>query len=123
MTSEEQVFEACMRWVKHNDERKDRLPELLALVRLPLLSALYITDRVGTEDTIRYSLQCRDLVDEALTFHLIPERRALMQSFKTEPRACEVKGYIYVVGGLNKHGKIKNLYVVLVNLIPNTTSL
>lgn len=102
--SEEQVFEACMRWVKHADNRKDHLPELLALVRLPLLSPLYITDRVGTEDMIRYSLQCRDLVDEALTFHLIPERRALMQSFRTEPRVCEVKGYIFVVGGLNRHG-------------------
>lgn len=57
--SEEQVFEACMRWVKHRDDRKEYLPELLALVRLPLLSPLYITDRVGTEETIRYSLQCR----------------------------------------------------------------
>ncbi|RZC34144.1 kelch-like protein 18 [Asbolus verrucosus] len=102
--SEEQVFEACMRWVKCRESRKEFLPELLALVRLPLLSPLYITDRVGTEEAIRYSLQCRDLLDEARTYHLIPERRALMQSFKTEPRACEVKGYIYVVGGLNKHG-------------------
>lgn len=47
----------------------------------------------------------RDLLDEARTYHLIPERRALMQSFKIEPRACDVKGYIYVVGGLNKHGR------------------
>jgi kelch-like protein 18 len=57
--SEEQVFEACMRWVKHRESRKEFLPELLALVRLPLLSPLYITDRVGTEEAIRYSLQCR----------------------------------------------------------------
>lgn len=48
---------------------------------------------------------CRDLVDEALTFHLIPERRALIQSFRTEPRVSDVKGYIYVVGGLNRHGE------------------
>ncbi|XP_019870847.1 kelch-like protein 18 [Aethina tumida] len=102
--SEEQIFEACMRWVKHNETRKDHLPQLLSLVRLPLLSPVFIADRVGTEDLIRYSLQCRDLVDEALTFHLIPERRSLMQSFRTEHRVCDVKGYIYVVGGLNKHG-------------------
>ncbi|XP_030764134.1 kelch-like protein 18 [Sitophilus oryzae] len=104
--NEEQVFEACMRWVKHDiDNRKEFLPELLSLVRLPLLSPLYITDRVRNEEQIRYSIQCRDLVDEALTFHLIPERRALIQSFRTEPRVCEVKGYIYVVGGLNRHGE------------------
>ncbi|KAJ8972679.1 hypothetical protein NQ317_001699 [Molorchus minor] len=103
--SEEQVFEACMRWVKHDvEKRKEHLPELLSLVRLPLLSPLYITDRVRNEDQIRYSIQCRDLVDEALTFHLIPERRALIQSFRTEPRVCDIKGCIYVVGGLNRHG-------------------
>ncbi|KAJ8959731.1 hypothetical protein NQ314_006155 [Rhamnusium bicolor] len=112
---EEQVFEACMRWMKHYvEKRKEHLPELLSLVRLPLLSPLYITDRVRNEDQIRYSIQCRkssrvlnnfrDLVDEALTFHLIPERRALIQSFRTEPRVCDIKGYIYVVGGLNRHG-------------------
>lgn len=38
-------------------------------------------------------------------FHLIPERRPLLQSFRTIPRACEVRGHIYVVGGLNRHGK------------------
>lgn len=102
--SEEQVFEACMRWVKHVEKRKEHLPELLSLVRLPLLSPLYLTDRVGTEDLIRFSIKCRDLLDEALTFHLIPERRALLQSFRTEPRICETKGLIFVVGGLNRHG-------------------
>ncbi|XP_025831842.1 kelch-like protein 18, partial [Agrilus planipennis] len=102
--SEEQVFEACMRWVKHSENRTANLPVLLAQVRLPLLSPLYLTDRVATEELIRTSHQCRDLLDEARVFHLIPERRPLLQSFRTKPRACEVRGHIYVVGGLNKHG-------------------
>lgn len=46
----------------------------------------------------------RDLLDEARVFHLIPERRPLLQSFRTKQRACEVRGHIYVVGGLNRHG-------------------
>lgn len=57
--SEEQVFEACMRWVKHVEERNEFLPELLSQVRLPLLSPLYLTDRVATEELIRSSHQCR----------------------------------------------------------------
>jgi len=58
--SEEQVFEACMRWVKHDvEKRKEHLPELLSLVRLPLLTPLYITDRVRNEEHIRFSIQCR----------------------------------------------------------------
>lgn len=44
-------------------------------------------------------------MDEARVFHLIPERRPLLQSFRTKQRACEVSGHIYVVGGLNRHGK------------------
>lgn len=102
--SEEQVFEACMRWVKHAEGRAADLPVLLSQIRLPLLSPLYLTDRVATEELIRTSHQCRDLLDEARVFHLIPERRHLLQSFRTKPRACEVQGYIYVVGGLNRHG-------------------
>lgn len=52
-----------------------------------------------------FFLADRDILDEALVFHLIPERRPLLQSFRTIPRACEVRGHIYVVGGLNRHGK------------------
>lgn len=102
--SEEQVFEACMRWVKYAEGRSADLPVLLAQIRLPLLSPLYLTDRVATEELIRTSHQCRDLLDEARVFHLIPERRHLLQSFRTKPRICEAQGFIYVVGGLNRHG-------------------
>lgn len=57
--------------------------------------------------TKKYSINIfyfRDLLDEARVFHLIPERRPLLQSFRTKQRACEVRGHIYVVGGLNRHG-------------------
>lgn len=57
--SEEQVFEACMKWVKHCDGRGEHLPKLLAEVRLPLLTPLYLTDRVATEELIRTSHKCR----------------------------------------------------------------
>lgn len=102
--SEEQVFDACMRWVKLDEKRFPCLPELLSQVRLPLLSPLYLTDRVATEELIRTSHQCRDLLDEARVYHLIPERRHLLQSFRTKQRTCEVRGQMYVVGGLNQHG-------------------
>lgn len=59
VNSEEQVFEACMRWVKHCDDRGDHLPKLLSEVRLPLLTPLYLTDRVATEELIRTSHKCR----------------------------------------------------------------
>ncbi|TRY68576.1 hypothetical protein TCAL_14274 [Tigriopus californicus] len=46
-----------------------------------------------------------DLLDEARDYHLMPERRPLLQSFKTKPRCCkEIVGVIYAVGGQTKSG-------------------
>ncbi|GFO08395.1 histone-lysine N-methyltransferase SETMAR [Plakobranchus ocellatus] len=104
--SEEQVFEAVMRWIKHDSAtRVPDLPELMVKVRLPLLTPQYLSDNVATEDIIKNSLQCRDLLDEAKDYHLMPERRLLMQTFKTRPRCCtDVPGFIFAVGGLTSAG-------------------
>ncbi|KAJ9573753.1 hypothetical protein L9F63_008877 [Diploptera punctata] len=104
--SEEQVFEAVMRWVKKDpDGRKKDLPQLLATVRMPLLTPHYIADRVAVEELIRTSHECRDLLDEARDYHLMPERRPLLQSFRTRPRCCNyIMGHIFAVGGLTKSG-------------------
>lgn len=46
--SEERAFEALIRWVKKEPEQRCKhLPNLLAQVRLPLLSPMYLTDRVA----------------------------------------------------------------------------
>lgn len=104
--TEESIFEACMKWIKSTDARSDLLPQVLAKVRLPLLSPQYLADRVATEDLIRTSHQCRDLLDEAKDYHLMPERRGLVQSFRTRRRCCDyVIGQIYAVGGLSKMGE------------------
>lgn len=104
--SEEQVFDACMKWIKFKDSRAELLPHVLAKIRLPLLTPQFLADRVATEDLIRTSHQCRDLLDEAKDFHLMPERRPLIQSFRTRHRYCNyVIGQIYAVGGLTKNGE------------------
>ena len=52
-----------------------------------------------------FILISRDLLDEARDFHLMPERRSLIQSFRTKPRRCnDVVGIIYAVGGQTKSG-------------------
>lgn len=104
--TEESIFETCMKWIKHDESRASLLPQVLAKVRLPLLSPQYLADRVATEELIRTSHQCRDLLDEAKDFHLMPERRALIQSFRTRRRCCDfIIGQIYAVGGLTKNGE------------------
>lgn len=105
-TSEEVIFEAAIRWVKYNElERSEMLPEVLSKVRLPLLTPQFLADSVATEELIRTSHQCRDLLDEAKDYHLMPERRDLLQSYRTRLRGNDfVRGQIYAVGGLTKSG-------------------
>ncbi|XP_022106142.1 kelch-like protein 18 isoform X1 [Acanthaster planci] len=101
---EEQVFDAVVGWVKYDlAGRRSLMPELLSRVRLPLIRPQILTDRVSTEDLVRSSHQCRDLVDEAKDYHLMPERRALFQNERTKPRLCnDIAGLIYAVGGLTR---------------------
>lgn len=81
--TEENIFEACMRWVKYSEDKRSVVfPQVLARVRLPLLSPQFLADRVAREELIRTSHLCRDLLDEAKDFHLMPERRGLLQSFR-----------------------------------------
>ncbi|XP_065053415.1 kelch-like protein 18 [Rhopilema esculentum] len=105
--SEEQVFEAVLRWVKHEEEgRKELLPALLEQVRLSLLPPQYLSDRVLSEEIVHSNIHCRDLIDEAKDYMLMPERRKQVKSFRTSPRRCsEAAGLIYIVGGLSSTGK------------------
>ena len=46
--NETMVFEAVMKWVKHDlENNKQHLPRLLAKVKLPLLPATYLVEKVG----------------------------------------------------------------------------
>ncbi|XP_029844054.2 kelch-like protein 18 isoform X1 [Ixodes scapularis] len=106
VVSEEQVFEAVMQWVLHDaDARGQLLPELLSHVRLPLLSPQFLADRVAAEPLVRGCHRCRDLLDEARDYLLMPERRPLLRGFRTRSRCCpDAAGHIYAVGGLTKAG-------------------
>ncbi|XP_002734469.1 kelch-like protein 18 [Saccoglossus kowalevskii] len=104
---EDQVFEALVAWVKRDiANRQQYMPELLAKVRLPLIRPQILTDRISTEELVKTCHQCRDLVDEAKDYHLMPERRAQLQSARTRPRCCnDITGMIYAVGGLTNSGE------------------
>lgn len=106
VTSEEQVFEAAIAWVKKDlVERSVFIEELLRNVRLPLLAPQFLADHVAQEEIVKNSLRCRDLIDEAKDYHLMPERRSQMLTFKTRPRCCsDIVGVIYAVGGLTSSG-------------------
>ncbi|NXW58536.1 KLH18 protein, partial [Eurystomus gularis] len=109
-----QVFEAALAWIRFDrDQRESFLPELLSKIRLPLCRPQFLTDRVQQDDLVRCCHKCRDLVDEAKDYHLMPERRPHLPAFKTRPRCCtSIAGLIYAVGGLNSAGDSLNVVEV-----------
>ncbi|CAG0879760.1 unnamed protein product [Darwinula stevensoni] len=99
--SEEQVYTAVMAWVKSNmAERRQNLPQVLQHVRLPLLSPKFLVGTVSSELLIRSDDVCRDLVDEAKNYLLLPQERPLMQGPRTRPRRPSRRGEVlFAVGG------------------------
>ncbi|XP_077505764.1 kelch-like protein diablo [Amblyomma americanum] len=99
--SEEQVFSAVMSWVKYNvTERRQNLGQVLQHVRLPLLSPKFLVGTVGSDLLIKSDEVCRDLVDEAKNYLLLPQERPLMQGPRTRPRKPVRRGEVlFAVGG------------------------
>ncbi|RXM31857.1 Kelch-like protein 20, partial [Acipenser ruthenus] len=99
--SEEQVFSAVMAWVKYSiQERRPQLPQVLQHVRLPLLSPKFLVGTVGSDPLIKSDEECRDLVDEAKNYLLLPQERPLMQGPRTRSRKPIRCGEVlFAVGG------------------------
>ncbi|EEC00571.1 conserved hypothetical protein [Ixodes scapularis] len=97
--SEEQVFSAVMSWVKYNvTERRQNLGQVLQHVRLPLLSPKFLVGTVGSDLLIKSDEVCRDLVDEAKNYLLLPQERPLMQGPRTRPRKPVRRGEVLFAG-------------------------
>ncbi|XP_072153340.1 kelch-like protein 5 isoform X4 [Bemisia tabaci] len=93
-------IEAVMIWISHDKiNRKEGAARLLELVRLPLISPSFIADLIEPETVFRDDKYCQDLIMEAMKYHLLPERRQLLQSQRTRPRKSTV-GVLYAVGGM-----------------------
>ncbi|XP_067003129.1 kelch-like protein diablo isoform X3 [Anabrus simplex] len=84
---EETVFQAVIRWFNHNPEqRRADFHKVLEHVRLPLLSPYFLHDCVESLAIVRQSPECRHLVEEAKMYHLLPDRRAELQTPRTKHR-------------------------------------
>lgn len=104
VSSEEDVYNAIIRWVYNDKEnRRDDIAELLQETRMPLLSPRFLVDTVEAEDLIKQDMKCRDLLDEAKNYHMLPERRTNMRQIQITPRRSTV-GSVYCVGGMDSTG-------------------
>ncbi|XP_061763129.1 kelch-like protein 5 isoform X1 [Nerophis ophidion] len=97
---EETVVTSLLSWVLHDaDARRRHLPPLLAHVRLPLLQPQFLAD-LETSPLLRDSVDCQRLLMEGMKYHLLPQRRPLLQGPRTRPRKATV-GAMFAVGGMD----------------------
>ncbi|KAM3861207.1 kelch-like protein 29 [Diretmus argenteus] len=99
--AEELVYETVIKWIKQDpNTRVQCVSELLAVVRLPFIHPSYLLNVVDNEELIKSSEACRDLVNEAKRYHMLPHARQEMQTPRTRPRlSAGVAEVIVLVGG------------------------
>lgn len=119
VSTEESVFDALLKWLEFDPtNRKSKASDLLAFVKLPLLSPAFLTDHVENNEmfkdteaqvniiyflinqTLTNSYFFQKLLMEALKYHLLPERRPTLQSNRTRPRKATV-GQLIAIGGMD----------------------
>uniref|UniRef100_A0A8C4IVX1 Kelch-like family member 5 n=1 Tax=Dicentrarchus labrax TaxID=13489 RepID=A0A8C4IVX1_DICLA len=97
---EETVVTSLLTWVSHDVATRERhLPSLLAHIRLPLLQPQFLAD-LESNPLLRDSMECQRLLMEGMKYHLLPQRRPLLQSPRTRPRKATV-GAMFAVGGMD----------------------
>jgi len=99
--SEEDVFKAAMDWIEYDlPARRIHLEKVFKHVRFPLMSAKFLVGTVDKSQLIRTDSACRDLIDEAKNYLLLPQERGHMQGPRTKPRR-PVNPYevLFAVGG------------------------
>ena len=102
VTSEEQVFNCVVSWMNHDYEnRRHFVYEVLKCVRLALLCPTFIVDEVQSFPPVKESSDCKDLLLEAMEYHLVPERRTQLPNLVSKPRKGTV-GVLHAIGGLYK---------------------
>uniref|UniRef100_A0A1B0GDU5 Kelch-like protein diablo n=1 Tax=Glossina morsitans morsitans TaxID=37546 RepID=A0A1B0GDU5_GLOMM len=85
--SEINVFNAILNWIKHNPEKRlAHLADLFKYVRLPLISTKCLMNCVAAESYIKNNPRCKDLLMEAMEYHLKTEERCLLSSDNTKER-------------------------------------
>ncbi|KPM04163.1 kelch-like protein 1 [Sarcoptes scabiei] len=100
ITSEEQVFNAIMRWIRYDvNERRQHMAHVLQHVRLSQLSAKFLVGTVSSDILVKNDETCRDLVDEAKNYLLLPQERSMMVGPRFRARKPVRKGEVLFAAG------------------------
>lgn len=100
VTVEEQVYQAVMKWIRYQlSERTVHLSHVLLHIRLSQLTAKFLVGTVSTDILIKNDQMCRDLVDEAKNYLLLPQERPHMVGPRFRPRKPVRRGEVLFAAG------------------------
>lgn len=105
INSEEEVFEAGLRWIESSGKHEVFLQEILGCVRLGSLTPNYLRETVLTSSHVKENLICREVVESALEFALSPLSEKQKTTGVLSHNASRIaEGYgdeLLAMGGLN----------------------
>ncbi|XP_028331523.1 kelch-like protein 11 [Gouania willdenowi] len=110
VNSEEELFEAIVKWVYHNREQREKyFEDLFKLLRLLQITPSYLTRVVRKENLVENSAACQQLVSEILEIHAVrfeslKSTDSELCSFQVEPRNGQNMDVVLVVGGVSEGG-------------------
>lgn len=113
VNSEQELFEAIVRWVRHDAaERERHFEELFGLLRLLQITPTYLTRVVRKEPLVANSAACLQMVSDTVEVHAV--RQDSLKSAEPEPNASDTAAVqprfgqnmdvILVVGGVSEGG-------------------
>ena len=101
VSEEEDVYNSVMKWIKFDTVNRQKfLFELLSCVHLSLLQRDFLMLTVEPDDLVKQDAPCKDLLIEAMKYHLMPEMRRYLQNKRTTYKQSEdTEKFIFIVGG------------------------
>ncbi|XP_007939120.2 kelch-like protein 35 [Orycteropus afer afer] len=103
---EEAVYEAAMRWVRHDaPARRGQLRRLLEHVRLPLLAPAYFLEKVEADELLQACGECRPLLLEARACFILGREAGALRA--RPRRFMDLAEVIVVIGGCDRKGLLK----------------
>ena len=103
ISSENDLCSAIIRWVRFDPEKRSiHLEDLVKNVRFSLITRRHLTDVILNEELMLDNTFCRQLIFDAIRYHLVPEtRNGSVGSVDGRPRE-RVTRFIYLLGGEGK---------------------
>lgn len=75
-------------------------------VRLPLMARDFLMTYVDSESLVRENGECKELLLEAMKYHLLPEQRSALATERTIERKPEgMRPYLFAIGKCRFHSE------------------